>query len=317
MKKRYATLFSALFLGGAICASCTDKKDASAEEVINTIHKVNNYWQTNHPEHGRSFWDNAAYHTGNMEAYFLTKQPEYLEYSKAWAEYNEWKGAKSDHKENWKYSYGESDDYVLFGDYQICFQTYADLYTVKPDSGKIARAREVMEYQMSTDKNDYWWWADGLYMVMPVMTKMYKLTGNPLYLEKLHEYWTYANSIMYDAEEGLYYRDGKYIYPKHKSVNGKKDFWARGDGWVLAALAKDECFCPNREIIRLVLTRTYVQNRCELCATEEIRSKLMKGFCTWEKKNGLSRKNEIRRRGISFFYGAILRMLSKVNGKQE
>ena len=133
---------------------------------------------------------------------------------------------------------GESDDYVLFGDYQICFQTYADLYTVKPDSGKIARAREVMEYQMSTDKNDYWWWADGLYMVMPVMTKMYKLTGNPLYLEKLHEYWTYANSIMYDAEEGLYYRDGKYIYPKHKSVNGKKDFWARGDGWVLAALAK-------------------------------------------------------------------------------
>ena len=81
-------------------------------------------------------------------------------------------------------------------------------------------------------------WSDGLYMVMPVMTKMYKLTGNPLYLEKLHEYWTYANSIMYDSEEGLYYRDGKYIYPKHKSVNGKKDFWARGDGWVLAALAK-------------------------------------------------------------------------------
>ena len=76
-------------------------------------------------------------------------------------------------------------------------------------------------------------------------------------------------------------------------------------------------FCPNREIILLVLTRTYVQNRCELCETEEIRSKLMKGFCTWEKKNGLSRKNEIRRRGISVFYGAILRMLSKVNGKQE
>ena len=34
---------------------------------------------------------------------------------------------------------------------------------------------------------------------------------------------------MYDEEAGLYYRDGKYVYPKHKSVNGKKDFWARGD----------------------------------------------------------------------------------------
>ena len=96
--------------------------------------------------------------------FFLTGNPECYAYSEAWAEHNEWKGAKSDNKEEWKYSYGESDDYVLFGDYQICFQTYADLYTVKPDSGKIARAREVMEYQMSTDKNDYWWWADGLYM---------------------------------------------------------------------------------------------------------------------------------------------------------
>ena len=217
-------------LGLAFCwglFSCTAQQP-KPEEVIEIINRVNNYWQETHPQHGRSFWDNAAYHTGNMEVFFLTGNPECYAYSEAWAEHNEWKGAKSDNKEEWKYSYGESDDYVLFGDYQICFQTYADLYTVKPDSGKIARAREVMEYQMSTDKNDYWWWADGLYMVMPVMTKMYKLTGNPLYLEKLHEYWTYANSIMYDSEEGLYYRDGKYIYPKHKSVNGKKDFWARG-----------------------------------------------------------------------------------------
>ena len=137
-------------LRGAICAGCTDKKETASKEVINIIHKVNNYWQTNHPEHGRSFWDNAAYHTGNMEAYFLTDKPEYLEYSKAWAEHNEWKGPKSDNKANWKYSYGESDDYVLFGDYQICFQTYADLYNLEPDTQKIARAREVMEYQMST-----------------------------------------------------------------------------------------------------------------------------------------------------------------------
>ena len=238
MKKLYATLFSALVVGCAVCAGCTTKKVSSSAEVVDIIHKVNGYWQTNHPEHGRSFWDNAAYHTGNMEAYFLTNKPEYLEYSKGWAEHNEWKGAKSDHKANWKYSYGESNDYVLFGDYQICFQTYADLYNLEPDTHKIARAREVMEYQMSTPNNDYWWWADGLYMVMPVMTKLYNITKNPLYLEKLHEYLAYADSIMYDEEAGLYYRDGKYVYPKHKSVNGKKDFWARGDGWVLAGLAK-------------------------------------------------------------------------------
>ena len=227
-------------LGAALClssVSCT-KSSAEADEVVKIIQLVNGHWQQTHPQHGRSFWDNAAYHTGNMEAYFLTGDTTYYNYSEAWARHNEWKGAKSDNKAEWKYGYGESDDYVLFGDYQVCFQTYADLYTVKPGDYKIARAREVMEYQMSTDSVDYWWWSDGLYMVMPVMTKLYKLTGNELYLEKLHTYWEYANSIMYDAEAGLYYRDAKYVYPKHKSVNGQKDFWARGDGWVLAALAK-------------------------------------------------------------------------------
>lgn len=214
-------------------AQSTDK-----EKVINIIHKVNNHWQTTHPEPGWAFWEHAAYHTGNMEAYFLTGKEEYRQYSEKWAEKNEWKGAKSDDKKNWKYSYGETDEYVLFGDWQTCFQTYADLYVLDPEPHKIARAREVMEYQMSTSRNDYWWWADGLYMVMPVMVKLHNITQNPLYLEKLHEYLSYADEIMYDESVGLYFRDRAYVYPKHKTPNGKKDFWARGDGWVLAAFAK-------------------------------------------------------------------------------
>ena len=209
-----------------------------SKEVRAIIDKVNTYWQSNNAPEVRAFWDNAAYHTGNMEAYFLTGNDAYREYSEKWAEHNQWKGAKSNDRANWKYSYGESDDYVLFGDWQICFQAYADLYNILPDDKRIRRAREVMEYEMSTPKHDYWWWADGLYMVMPVMTKLHKITGNKQYLDKLYEYITYSDSIMFDPEENLYYRDGKYVYPKHKSANGKKDFWARGDGWVLAGLAK-------------------------------------------------------------------------------
>ena len=214
------------------------KQNKEAQEVRKIIDKVNTYWQTNNKPEVRSFWDNAAYHTGNMEAYFLTGNEAYRAYSEAWANHNQWKGAKSNNRAEWKYNYGETDKHVLFGDWQICFQTYIDLYNIQPDDYKIRRAREVMEYQMSTPKNDYWWWADGLYMVMPVMTKLYKLTGNQQYLDKLYEYICYSDEIMYDQETGIYYRDAKYVYPKHKSANGKKDFWARGDGWVLAGLAK-------------------------------------------------------------------------------
>jgi rhamnogalacturonyl hydrolase YesR len=209
-----------------------------AAEVRDIIHRVNDRWQAENPAEVRSFWDNAAYHTGNMEAYALTGEARWLDYSLRWAEHNEWKGAKERDRSRWKYTYGEKDDYVLFGDYQICFQTYVDLYHILPDERRIARAKEVMEYEMSTPQHDYWWWSDGLYMVMPVMTKLYRVTGNPQYLEKLYEYLSYADSIMLDDETGLYYRDAKYVYPEHKSVNGRKDFWARGDGWVLAGLAK-------------------------------------------------------------------------------
>lgn len=218
--------------------AATPRQAKEASQVRNIIDKVNTHWQTTHKPEAWSFWHVAAYHTGNMEAYKLTGKPEYLDYSLAWADHNQWKGAKGDDRSKWKYNYGETDDHVLFGDWQICFQTYADLYNVKQEENRIKRAREVMEYEMDTPQNDYWWWADGLYMVMPVMTKLYKITGNRKYLEKLYDYILVSDSIMLDNETGLYFRDGKYVWPKHKSVNGKKDFWARGDGWVLAGLAK-------------------------------------------------------------------------------
>ena len=232
--KRYLIALVLTVLGLQVCAQTQPDK----KEIVEIIRKVNDYWQAGHKPEVRSFWDEAAYHTGNMEAYGITSDEKYKLYSERWAEHNEWMGAKSKDKTEWKYKYGEKDDYVLFGDWQICFQTYIDLYHQNPAEYKIARAKEVMGYQISTAVSDYWWWADGLYMVMPVMTKMYKVTGDKLYLKKLHEYFEYANSIMYDQKTGLYYRDAKYVYPKHKSVNGKKDFWARGDGWVFAGLAK-------------------------------------------------------------------------------
>ena len=64
------------------------------------------------------------------------------------------------------------------------------------------------------------------------------MTGNEQYLDQLYANYKYADDLMWDKESHLYFRDGKYIYPAHKTDLGKKDFWARGDGWVLAGLAK-------------------------------------------------------------------------------
>ena len=212
---------------------------------------MNGYWQRTTPPTETSFWNVAVYHTGNMAAYAVTGNEAYRQYSERWAEHNQWKGAKSDNKAEWKLTYGETDDHVLFGDWQVCFQTYLDLYRLGPqDPRRIARAQEVMAYEIGTDRVDYWWWADGLYMVMPVMTKMYGLTGDRRYIDRMVAYFQYANGLMYDPATHLYYRDARYVYPQHQSIHGKKDFWARGDGWVFAALAKVLSDLPRDDAAR-------------------------------------------------------------------
>ena len=238
--------------------------------TIEIITKVNDYWQAHHSPLVRSFWDEAAYHTGNMEAVRLLGVARWQDYSVRWASHNLWQGAREKDPSKWKYAnYGEGQDYVLFGDWQICFQTYLDLYAMENgelgienynytgggngakeghrnsqfstlnSQFKIARALEVMDYEVRQPQTDFWWWADALYMAMPVLTKLYKVTGEVKYLDKLYENFKWSDELMYDKDEQLYYRDAKYIYPKVKTAcNGGKSFWARGDGWVLAGLAK-------------------------------------------------------------------------------
>ena len=248
-------LFIAFMLLLGVCAQA---QTWTAGDVEAIIEKVNDTWQAAHPQHERAFWDNAVYHTGNMAAYALLQKRAWADYSEVWAKHNLWQGARETNPEKWKYkNYGEGQDYVLFGDWQIYFQTYIDLYNLQPDPNKIARAKEVMAYEAASDVDDYWWWADALYMVMPVMTKMYKLTGDIRYLDKMYDNWKYANKIMYDKTMGLYFRDGKYVFPAHKSINGKKDFWSRGDGWVMAAFAKVLADLPQNAPHRSEYIRYY------------------------------------------------------------
>lgn len=232
------TVILTVCINNSVKASSSKLRFPSPNKVLSIIKLVNDNWQDKNTYAVNSFWHRATYQIGNLAAYDVTKDARYKEYSTKWSEYNNWKGAKSDDKSNWKYTYGESDEYVLFGDWQACFHVYADLYLLDPDPNKIARAKDVFGYEMSTSKSDYIWWTDGLFMVMPTMIKLFKITQDDLYIDKMYEYFEFAKDLMYDSDSKLFYRDAKYIYPKHKTINGKKDFWARGNGWAFAALAQ-------------------------------------------------------------------------------
>ena len=125
LKQTILGTLALLGFSGAVAAPKSPAKEAG--EVRGIIDKVNTHWQQTHKPEATPFWHVAAYHTGNMEAYKLTGNEEYRDYSQAWAEHNNWQGAKGTDRSKWRYDYGETDDHVLFGDWQICFQTYADL----------------------------------------------------------------------------------------------------------------------------------------------------------------------------------------------
>ncbi len=237
-----STLFvcAALFVQGTASAQKNATLNAEAKETIAKIEKVNDYWQSHHKAECRGFWDNAAYFTGNQAVYELTKKPEYLDYAIRFAEHNKWKGATQRDKRKWRYqTYGEGMDFVLFADWQICFQVYIDLYNIEHRAERLERTLEVMCHQASMKEKDFWWWSDALYMGLPIFTKLYKVTGDQKLLDKQYECFVWTDSLLFDTEAQLYYRDAKYIYPKVKTAcNGGKSFWARGDGWVLAGLAK-------------------------------------------------------------------------------
>lgn len=231
--KKYLIL-SVVFL------ACLASNAQTKQETIDMIVKVNNYWQSHNKAQCRGFWDNAAYFTGNQAAYELTGKQEYLDYALAWAEFNQWKGARQTDKSKWRYeTYGEDHDHVLFADWQICFQVYIDLYKIEHRAERLQRTLEVMMYQAKSDKADYWWWADALYMGMPIFSKLYTVTHNEKLLDKQYECFKWTDDLLFDKDDHLYYRDGKYVYPKVKTAcNDGKSFWARGDGWVLAGLAR-------------------------------------------------------------------------------
>lgn len=261
-KKQILSLTAAaLMLVPAPAGAKAKKKEAAKQlSAIEIVDKVNSHWQANNKPEVNAFWDNAVYFTGNMEAYRLTGNAKYLEYSDKWARHNKWSGATGQDPQKWQYkTYGEGQEHVLFADWQVCFQTYADMYAMNPDAYKVARAKEVLGREALMPQNDFWWWVDALYMGMPAFSKMYRMTGDEAYLDKLYANFKYADDLMFDKTDHLYYRDAKYIYPAHKTEAGKKDFWARGNGWALAGLAKVLADVPETWQHRAVLVERFRQ----------------------------------------------------------
>lgn len=81
-----------------------------------------------------------------------------------------------------------------------------------------------------------WSWCDAIFMAPPVFAKASAVTKDNRYLDYMINEIKVTYDTLYSKEEKLFYRDTSFK-PK-REANGKKIFWSRGNGWVVAGLCR-------------------------------------------------------------------------------
>ncbi|KAA6461065.1 glycoside hydrolase family 88 protein [Acidobacteria bacterium AB60] len=167
-------------------------------------------------------WTFAALYDGLLAASQTTGDRRYHDQVLRVAEANQWKlGPRPEH----------ADD-------QAVGLSYLTLYAEDAKPERIDPTRAEMDQLVArTDdpQKNLWWWCDALYMAPKVLAQLTIATHDPKYLNFMDREWWITSGALYDSAEHLYYRDDRYL--NQHEANGKKVFWSRGNGWVLAGLA--------------------------------------------------------------------------------
>ena len=136
----------------------------------------------------------------------------------------------------------------LCADDHAIAQSYFRLYDIGRDRAMIEPALqtfdavvlfpfdESLEFESWEKTWRQWVWCDALFMSPPALAMASRATGDRRYLDFMNRMWWKTTDYLYDREEHLYYRDSRFF--DQRAPNGRKVFWSRGNGWVLAGLAR-------------------------------------------------------------------------------
>lgn len=203
----------------------TDLSPAITHEAISKAARKVADWELGRTEATfNQQWTYAALYDGMLAASKTTGDARYRDAMVRMAQRFNWKLLNE--------RFPHADDMALG-------KSYMDLYLEKRDPVRMADTKAVLD-QLVVRPDDpsklLWWWCDALYMAPPVLARMSVATGDRRYLDTMDREWWQTSASLYDPAEHLYFRDSRYF--KQKQANGQKVFWARGNGWVMGALAK-------------------------------------------------------------------------------
>ena len=197
-------------------------------------------WQLAHPSvHQPYEWHVAPFWAGLYELALLsTDRQKYLEAIRRNGERTRWNPGPRPFL---------ADDHAVTQSYFLLFGLEHDRRMIEP---ALARFGEMLQapfgesLEFSDDKTmREWVWCDALFMSPPALALATSTTGDRRYAEMMDRLWWKTTDYLYDPRERLFYRDSRFF--DQREPNGSKVFWSRGNGWVLAGLARVLQYLPQ------------------------------------------------------------------------
>ena len=149
----------------------------------------------------------------------------------------------------------------FFADHVTVCQTYLDLYERSHAPAELEPTRaafDALADHLSSYKAGQkltWSWCDALFMAPAGMAHLSAITGDRKYLDAMDAEWWRATAQLYDPHQHLFYRDASFLpgyRPATRSATAsaapakpwRAVFWSRGNGWVIAGLARVLTYMP-------------------------------------------------------------------------
>lgn len=220
-------LLAALCLMGASCAPVraqgADPDPLSRRNVIAVMRRAGDFQLAAQAGTRDNGWIRATFYTGVLALFDATRDEKYLREAARWAELSDWTPDPRD---------------PVFADNQCCIQVYADLARLHGDKINLAPSVAAEERLLAAGRpgRDQWWWCDALFMAPPGLVRMSALSGDPRCTALMNSLFWDTADFLYDRDERLFFRDKSFF--ARRTAHGKKVFWARGNGWVMAGLVR-------------------------------------------------------------------------------
>ena len=217
-----------MFAQERACAS------SDAETIVSNGVKVAD-WMLAHPKRANHRdWSYGAFYAGLAEFARVTGERRYIDAIR-----------DEGRTYGWKFEKRDAD----VGNTHCIGQAWLDIARAERDDAVVASVRAELDAFMAAHvdaplarregerfvlNRRRWYWCDALFMSPPVWAKLAAITGEQKYLDFMMGEYRATYDHLYDREDHLFWRDARYV--GRTTPNGKKLFWGRGNGWVLAGL---------------------------------------------------------------------------------